>query len=91
MCRGTLVTSVPMTAPTVSFNARVDKNHATSVSGGFTVTRVRKRSTAHRAGMTFEQVTLDANEEFGLAYASERIINDSPQSFVAIIQAGMND
>jgi HK97 family phage major capsid protein len=32
-----LVRRIPMTAPTVKFNARVDKNHATSVSGGFRV------------------------------------------------------
>jgi len=84
-----LVTQVPMQAPTVSFNARVDKNHATSVSGGFTVTRRPETVDGTASRMTFEQVTLTANEEFGLAFASERIINDSPQSFVAIIQAGM--
>jgi hypothetical protein len=44
----------------------------------------------HREPRAFEQVTLTANEEFGLAFASERIINDSPTSFVAIIQAGMS-
>ena len=84
-----LITNVPMMAPTVSFNARVDKNHSTSVSGGFTVTRRPETVDGTSSRMSFEQVTLTANEEFGLAYATERIINDSPQSFVAIIQAGM--
>src|SRR5690606_16446320 len=28
-------TQIPMTSPTVEFIARVDKNHSTSVSGGF--------------------------------------------------------
>lgn len=85
-----LLTAVPMTAPTVSFNARVDKNHSSSVSGGFTVTRHPETVDGTASRMTFEQVTLVANEEFGLAFASERIINDSPTSFVAIIQAGMS-
>jgi HK97 family phage major capsid protein len=84
-----LITAVPMTAPTVSFNARVDKNHATSVSGGFTVTRRPETVDGTASRGAFEQVVLTANEEFGLAFASERIINDSPTSFVAIIQAGM--
>jgi len=84
-----LITHVPMTAPTVAFNARVDKNHATSVSGGFTVTRRPETVDGTASRGSFEQVTLVANEEFGLAFASERIINDSPTSFVAIIQAGM--
>lgn len=84
-----LVTNVPMMAPTVSFNARVDKDHSTSVSGGFTVTRRPETVDGTASRMLFEQVTLTANEEFGLAFASERIISDSPQSFVAIIQAGM--
>lgn len=82
------VTKIPMTAPTVTFNARVDKNHSTSVSGGFTVTRRPETGDGSSSRMTFEQVTLTANEEFGLAFASERILQDSPISFVAIIQAG---
>lgn len=85
-----LVTNIPMTAPTVSFNARVDKDHSTSVSGGFVVTRRPETVDGASSRAKFEQVTLVANEEFGLAFATERIINDSPQSFVAIIQAGMN-
>ena len=34
-----MVTTVPMTAPTIGIPARVDKNHATSVTGGFRVCR----------------------------------------------------
>lgn len=86
-----LVRNIPMDAPTVSFNARVDKNHATSVSGGFVVTRRPETVDGTSSRGQFEQVTLTANEEFGLAFATERIITDSPQSFVAIVQAGMQD
>lgn len=85
------LTDVPMMAPTVSFNARVDKNHSTSVSGGFRVTRRPETIDGTESRQAYEQVTLTANEEFGLAFATERIIADSPQSFVAIIQAGFRD
>lgn len=86
-----LVTPVQMTAPTVTFNARVDKDHSTSVSGGFVVTRRPETVDGTPSRAKFEQITLTANEEFGLAVATERILTDSPQSFVAIIQAGFRD
>jgi HK97 family phage major capsid protein len=86
-----LLTNVPMMAPTVTFNARVDKDHTTSVSGGLTVSRRPETVDGASSRMTFEQITLTANEEFGLAFATERIIADSPQSFVAILQAGFRD
>ncbi len=86
-----LTTKPPMRAPTVSFNARVDKDHSTSVSGGLVVTRRPETVDGTSSRMKFEQVTLTANELFGLAFASERIITDSPESFVAILAAGFRD
>jgi len=86
-----LITPVTMTAPTVSYNARVDKNHSSSVSGGFTVTRRPETVDGSSSRMAFEQVVLTANEEFGIAFATERILTDSPQSFVDIIAAGFRD
>lgn len=86
-----LFTPVEMTTPTVSFNARVDKNHSTSVSGGFVVTRRPETVDGTASRQKYEQVTLTANEEFGLAFASQRLLTDSPASFVAIIQAGFRD
>jgi HK97 family phage major capsid protein len=86
-----LVTPVTMTAPTVTFNARVDKDHSASVSGGFVVTRRPETVDGTPSRAKFEQITLTANEEFGLAVATERILTDSPTSFVAIIQAGFRD
>jgi HK97 family phage major capsid protein len=88
---GGLVTPVTMQAPTVSFNARVDKNHSTSVSGGLRVTRRPETEDGTSSRMKFDQVTLTANEEFGIAYATERIIQDSPQSMIDIISAGFRD
>lgn len=86
-----LITNVPMMAPTIKYNARVDKNHTTSVSGGLTVSRKPETVDATSSRMLFEQITLTANAEYGLAFASEEILNDSPQSFVAILQAGFRD
>lgn len=86
-----LTRQISMTAPTVSFNARVDKNHTTSVSGGLVVTRRPETVDGTASRMAFEQVVLTANEEFGLAFATERILADSPVSFVELIAAGFGD
>lgn len=86
-----LVTAVTMNAPTVSFNARADKSHSTSVSGGLVWTRRPETVDGTSSRMLFEQVTLTANESFGLAFASEKILTDSPQSFVDILAAGFAD
>ena len=72
-------------------NARVDKDHTTSVSGGLIVTRKPETVEATSSRMAFEQLTMTANDEFGLAFATEQILTDSPQSFVAILQAGFRD
>jgi HK97 family phage major capsid protein len=86
-----LVRRIPMTAPTVKFNARVDKVHSSSVSGGFRVYRRAETVDGLTSRAEFEQVTLTANEEFGAVHATEAVINDSPESFIAIIQSGMSD
>jgi HK97 family phage major capsid protein len=86
-----LITNIPMMAPTVKMNARVDKDHSTSVSGGLTVTRKPETVDASSSRMSFEQITMTAHDEFGLAFASEQVLQDSPQSFVAILQAGFRD
>jgi HK97 family phage major capsid protein len=86
-----LTTKPPMSAPTVKFNARVDKNHATSVSGGFVVSRRPETVDGQPTRQKYEQIALVANELFGGAFASETILTDSPESFVAIIGAGFRD
>lgn len=86
-----LFTAVPMTAPIVPFNARVDKNHTTSVSGGFIVSRNPEAVAADAKRAKFEQITLRANKEVGLAFATEEVLTDSPISFISIIQAGFRD
>jgi len=84
-----LVRAVPMNSPQVPFNARVDKNHSTSVSGGFVVYRRAETQAVSSSRQQYEQVTLNANSLMGLAYASEELLNRSPISFIALIEAGM--
>lgn len=88
---GSRVTNVPMTNPTLRFNARVDKNHATSVSGGLIVTRRQETQTQASSRTVYEQITLNAHSLYGLSYASEEILERSPVSFAAILQAGFRD
>lgn len=85
------VTQIPMENAVVPINARVDKNHTTSVSGGLTVGRRAETQSATSSRMQFEQVTLNAQSLFGLAYASEELLARSPISFVAVLEAGFRD
>lgn len=86
-----LVTPVPMSSPSVVINARVDKDHSSSVSGGLTVTRRPELIDGTTSRMSFEPVNMDARDLFGGAFASENILNDSPESFIAILSAGFGD
>lgn len=88
---GIATTRVPMVTPMVTFNARVDKNHTSSVSGGLTVTRRAETQSGAASRMQFEQVTLRADSLYGLAYATEELLADSPQSFVAMLEQGFNE
>jgi len=80
--------NIPMAAPTVKLSARVDKNHSTSVSGGLTVGRSAETVAKTASNMSFQEITLHANSLFGLAYATEEILTDSPISFAAILATG---
>jgi len=84
-------TPIPMDVPSLYINARVDKNHSSSVSGGLTVARKPETVDATASRMQFEQIHMVAHDLFGLAYASESLLQDSPQSFIAILQAGFQD
>lgn len=79
---------VPMSSPIVKLNARTDKDHTSSVTGGFTVTRKPETVAASASRAQMEQVELKATGLFGLAFATEEILTDSPISFAAIIDSG---
>lgn len=85
------LTNVPMGSPIVNMNARVDKNHSTSVSGGLTVSRKMETGAASDSRMEFEQVKLQAYSLFGLTYATEELLADSPITIAALLQNGFRD
>lgn len=84
-------TQIPMQTATVDINARVDRNHSTSVSGGLRVYRRAEGDTSASSRQEYEQVTLRATSLFGLAYATEEVLQRSPISFVALLEAGFRD
>jgi len=88
---GALTRKVPMAADTVYVNARVDKDHSSSVSGGFRVYRREETGTVTASNATYEQIKLQANSLMGLSYATEEILSRSPISYAALIQAGFSD
>lgn len=83
-----LVTNIPMGTDVVKIPARVDKNHTSSVSGGFSVAYGAETAQIASSRTKFEQIKLEAHRKAGLAYVSEELLTRSPQSFVAIVQAG---
>lgn len=85
------VRRIPMGRPIVRIPARTDKNHTTSVAGGITVTR-RPETVAGTSSVTqMEHVTLEAHSLFGLSYATEELLVDSPESFIAILETGFSE
>lgn len=81
-------TALPMTAPTVKVNALVDKDHTTSVSGGIVTARRSETAAMSASRQQYEQVKFEANSLYGLAYATEELLRDSPASVAALLNAG---
>jgi HK97 family phage major capsid protein len=82
-------TRIPMGASVVKIPARVDKNHATSVTGGTRVYRTKEAATVEASKDTFEMVALEANEIVGESFATKQLLRDSPVSIPALIEASM--
>ena len=79
---------VPMEQQVVHINARVDKNHSSSVTGGFRVYRRGEAQTVSASKTQFEQIKLSAEALMGLAYGTDELLSRSPSSFAALISAG---
>lgn len=84
-------TKIPMSSPTVKIPARVDKNHTSSVSGGLRVYRRAETDDTASSRIEFEKVELHAASLMGVAYATEEVLERSPMSFIAILEAGFRD
>lgn len=85
------VTVIPMGNPIIKIPARVDKNHTTSVAGGLTWSRRPETVAGTASRMEVEQIQLQASSLFGLSYATEELLQDSPISFSAVLAAGFAD
>lgn len=77
--------AVPLSSNRAYLNARVDKNHSTSVTGGLRVYRRAEASTVEASRMETERVYLNAESLMGIAYASEELIQDSPVTLAAMV------
>ena len=86
-----MTTMIPMGSKTISLNARVDKNHSTSVTGGLTVSRTAETAAGASSRMEFEQVVLTANKLVGVAYITDELMADSPQSVASLLSMGFAD
>lgn len=84
-------TSIPMEASTLRINARVDKDHSTSVTGGLRVYRRAETQDVTPSRAEYEQVVLNAESLFGLAYISEELLFDSPVSIPALLEQSFSE
>lgn len=82
---------IPMQTQVVNINARVDKNHSSSVSGGLTVGRTAETQEPSSSRQSYEQIKLEARMQTGLAYATEQLLQRSPISFAALLDQGFRD
>jgi len=82
---------MPMQSRTIEIPARVDEAHSTSVAGGLTVSRKAETSEAASSRMKFNKVKLEAHSLFGLTYATEELLSDSPLTVAAILEMGFAD
>lgn len=85
---GIMARQIPMSTQIVNVNARVDKNHSSSVTGGLQVYRRKEADSVTASAKNFEQIELKAENLAGIAYATEEILQASPVSFAALISSG---
>lgn len=86
-----MVDAIPMASTTIKINARTDKDHSSSVTGGFRVYRRAETQDVASSRMQTEQVSLTAHSLMGVSYASEELLTDSPVSFAAMITNGFGE
>jgi len=83
------LTRIPMTAPVVDIPARVDRDHRTSVTGGFRVYRGKETQAPTLSKSEMEVISLKAHELNGAAAATNQLMSDSPLSIAALIDTGL--
>jgi len=80
--------SIPMQTPSIKMKYRTDKDHTDSVSGGLKFYRRAEAAAATSSRMQWGQFQFTAHDLTGLTYETEELIQDSPQSVIALIDAG---
>ncbi len=80
--------TIPMATPSVEMEAATDKDHTTSVAGGLIVTRRPETGLMGGSRQANEMITLKATSTYGLAFATEELLADSPVSWIARLSNG---
>jgi HK97 family phage major capsid protein len=83
---GKFTTKVPMDSASVKFDARVDKDHSDSVTGGIKVYRRKESETVKPSKTKFEQVQLDAEALMGKTFMTYEQMKFSAKPHLAMIQ-----
>jgi len=86
-----LTRNIPMSTPSLKIHARVDKTHTTSVSGGLRVYRRAESAEVTASRMAFEEIDFRAHELMAVSYATQELLSDSAQSFVALLGGSFQD
>ena len=84
-------TKIPMEQPVVNMNARTDKNHSSSVSGGLTVSRRAEADQVAASRLVMEQVKMEATSLMGVAHCTRELLERSPSSFVALLDSSFRE
>jgi HK97 family phage major capsid protein len=85
------MTELPMKHRLLHVPARVDKDHATSVSGGLRVYRLQEATERTSSRGEYERVTLEANTLVGLTYATDELVADSAPAIAEVLGRGFRD
>ncbi len=83
-----LTQTIPMEAPIVRIQARTDKDHSTSITGGLTFSRKPESKAGQTSRAETEEVKLEAHSLFGAAFVTAEMMQDSPGSFIALLERG---
>lgn len=88
---GARVRPIPMASEMTTVPARVDKDHATSVTGGIDVRRIAQTQPADPSRMEMEAIVLIAHELVGAVFATSRVATYSALAFAALIESAFRD
>lgn len=86
-----LTTPITMEQPVAKILARVDKDHSSSVTGGFTVSRTPETVAATTSRMEMERVKLEVSTLCGAMFQSWELLEAAPGALTVLLEAGMND